>query len=183
MRAYLVRAHSYAMTSPNKFLLAVGASIVFTVLVTRDPVLAVSMVLAIAAFHFMRTLYTPASRFNSDQMILSLFGAFCVFTAMLPETAHAAGGFAAWARALKAQFTDIYDAFIYGAYGVGLVCACIGVNNGIKKSKGDQQVTTASIFGYGLGGPVLMMVGYFADSAAESVGGGAGQMNRLPGGL
>src|SRR5260364_293977 len=58
-------------------------------------------------------------------------------------------------------------------YGGCIVSTAIGVNNGIKKSKGDQQVTTGSIFGYGLGGPALGMIGYIKSSASESIGGGA----------
>src|SRR5260364_305786 len=89
------------------------------------------------------------------------------------------------ASALSAlpQYADWIDALIYACYGGGIVSTAIGVNNGIKKSKGDQQVTTGSIFGYGLGGPALGMIGYIMSSASESIGGGASHMGKLPGGL
>ncbi|MNN81123.1 hypothetical protein D3C81_1979120 [compost metagenome] len=63
---------------------------------------------------------------------------------------------------------------------VGLITSVV---NGKKKSNGDQSIKTASIYGNGIGGVALMMLGYLADSLAESVGGSSGQMNRMPGGL
>lgn len=86
-------------------------------------------------------------------------------------------------KTLKNDMSDWIDALIYACYGGGIVSTAIGVNNGIKKSKGDQQVTTASIFGYGLGGPALGMIGYIMSNASESMGGSVGQMGKLPGGL
>src|SRR5260364_81053 len=77
----------------------------------------------------------------------------------------------------------LYTVFVRAWYRGGIVSTAIGVNNGIKKSKGDQQVTTGSIFGYGLGGPALGMIGYIMSSASESIGGGASHMGKLPGGL
>src|SRR5260364_91191 len=74
---------------------------------------------------------------------------------LFPNTADASIG--TMMKSLKNDVGDWIDALIYACYGGGIVSTAIGVNNGIKKSKGDQQVTTGSIFGYGLGGPALGM--------------------------
>lgn len=100
---------------------------------------------------------------------------------LFPTTAHASIG--TMMQSIKNDMTYWIEVVIYGCYGGGIFSTAMGVSNGIKKSKGDQQVTTGSIFGYGLGGPALGMVGYLMNNAAESLGGSAGQMGRLPGGL
>src|SRR5260363_473338 len=100
---------------------------------------------------------------------------------LFPNTAEASIG--TMMKSLKNDMGDWIDALIYACYGGGIVSTAIGVNNGIKKTKGDPQVTTGSIFGYGLGGPALGMIGYIMSSASESIGGGASHMGKLPGGL
>jgi len=183
MQKLSIQAHFFAVMESEKFLFMLGATIFFGVLGTRNPALAAWLLVSLAVVHLIRTFLSGASSLKVEQIAITCFGMVAVCLLLQPDTAHAAGGFSAWAKALKTQLGDIYDAGIYAAYGVGLGATGVGVNNGIKKSKGDQQVTTASIFGYGLGGPVMMMLGYFADSAAETVGGSSSHMNKLPGGL
>jgi hypothetical protein len=119
-------------------------------------------------------------RLSGHHLILAVI--VLIATALLfPDVAHASLG--GMAKSLKTDMGDGFDALIYAFYGGGILSTGIGVNNGIKKSKGDQQMTAAHIFGPGLGGPALGMVGYLMNSGAESMGGSAAQMNKLPGGL
>lgn len=83
---------------------------------------------------------------------------------------------------LKNDMGSWFDVLIYACYGGGIGSTMLGIANGIKKSKG-EQVTMGSVLGYGLGGPALCMLGYIVNNIAESLGGSANQMNRLPGGL
>jgi hypothetical protein len=183
MLSLIYRAHFTAQTRPKQFLLAIGAAIFYGGMFFRNPGLALALLLASAI-----ALYCALSmgnRLRLDARSLLGIGMATLVLAMVisPDSAHAAGGLAGWARSIKAQLGDIYDLLVYGAYGVGVVGIISGINNGKKKSDGDSQIKTSSIFGHVLGGVCLMLIGYFADSAAESVGASSGQMNKMPGGL
>lgn len=89
---------------------------------------------------------------------------------LFPEAAQAAG-IGQWGRNLKNEMGGVVEGGLYAAYAGGLGLTGFGINKAIAKSKGDNQTTTGSVFGYTLGGPALMMVTYVADTMAESIGG------------
>src|SRR5260364_30171 len=136
----------------------------------------------VGALFLLRLSITHPPSALGDLVVMTVFP-IILYTVFLlfPNTADASIG--TMMKSLKNDMGDWIDALIYACYGGGIVSTAIGVNNGIKKSKGDQQVTTGSIFGYGLGGPALGMIGYIMSSASESIGGGASHMGKLPGGL
>ncbi|HDR9034189.1 TPA: hypothetical protein QDB07_001658 [Burkholderia vietnamiensis] len=181
MKHHIARLHLYVMTHRNVVLASIFAIAFFGRLAFTNPALDISIiVLAIATtWHA----FLPANLRLSNlrlavTVVGSLIGTSLLFAA--PAEAISLGGIA---KSLKNDMGSAFDALIYACYGCGITATGVGINNGIKKSKGDQQVTTGSIFGYGLGGPALGMVGYIMDSAGESMGGGASSMNKLPGGL
>lgn len=83
---------------------------------------------------------------------------------------------------VKRDTVQIVESMKYLLYAGGVGSVAIGVNNGIKKSKGDNQVTTGSIFGYGLGGVALSMVTWLVTQGAQTLGGSGAenQINNLP---
>ncbi|NRF83877.1 hypothetical protein HQ619_08045 [Burkholderia gladioli] len=181
MKRLLARLHLYALTHSNIVLTGVLASVFMGRLSFKNPQLAISIAaMAIAlTWHYVLPHRLRLSNARlAFTALASLIGTSLLFAA--PAEAISLGGIAS---ALKNDMGSVYDAIVYGCYGVGIASTAVGVNNGIKKSKGDQQVTNGSIFGYGLGGPALGMIGYIMDSGAESMGGGASSMNKLPGGL
>lgn len=175
--------YTHICARPRQFLIGLGASIFFGGMLQRNPMLAVVLALstAISIYAFLRL--SKRDIFSNQSMVAIALTSICLAMFVSPENAHAAGGIASWARAIKSQLGDIYDLLIYTAYGVGIFFVYTGISNGRAKSNGDTQIKTASIFGNIIGGICLMMIGYFADSAAESVGGSSGQMNKMPGGL
>jgi hypothetical protein len=183
MRNLFYRLYFFAHAQPRKVLVGSGAVIFLAGMLHRNPGLAVSLALAIAIsiYSFMRV--SKRNLFSNQGLAVVAASSLCLALILSPESAHAAGGLAAWARAIKAQLGDIYDLLIYAAYGTGLFGIYTGIMNGKARSNGDTQIKTVSIFGNIVGGICLMMIGYFADSAAESVGGSSGQMNKMPGGL
>lgn len=181
MKTHLARLHLYALAHSNIVLAVVMAMFVLGRLTFTNPPIAVAIALLVAASVLQACLPQQMRLSNARfafATIMTLFGTSILFAG--PAEAITIGGIA---TAMKNDMGSVYDAIVYGCYGVGITSTAVGVNNGIKKSKGDQQVTTGSIFGYGLGGPALGMVGYIMDSAGESMGGGASSMNKLPGGL
>ena len=181
MKRLLARLHLYALTHPNIFLAGVLVSVFMGRLSLTNLPLSISIA-AIAIALTWHHLLPQRLRLSNARLaftaLASLIGTSLLFAA--PAEAISLGGIA---TALKNDMGSAFDALVYACYGCGIASTGVGINNGIKKSKGDQQVTTGSIFGYGLGGPALGMVGYIMDSAGESMGGGASSMNKLPGGL
>lgn len=106
-----------------------------------------------------------------------LLGAACL-TVAEPALASIGG----IATNIKRDTQQIVDSMKYLLYAGGVGSVAIGVNNGIKKSKGDNQVTTGSIFGYGLGGVALSMVTWLVTQGAQTLGGSGAenQINDLP---
>ncbi|CCD28954.1 membrane hypothetical protein [Candidatus Glomeribacter gigasporarum BEG34] len=183
-RNILMRLHLAALAHAKWIVLAtVGALFLLRLSITHPPS-ALGDLVVMTVFPII--LYTVFVRawYGAERMPVAL--PFSMMAALLlfllfPNTADASIG--TMMKSLKNDMGDWIDALIYACYGGGIVSTAIGVNNGIKKSKGDQQVTTGSIFGYGLGGPALGMIGYIMSSASESIGGGASHMGKLPGGL
>ncbi|SEU40407.1 hypothetical protein SAMN03159335_06299 [Burkholderia cepacia] len=181
MKHYIARLHLYALTHRNVVLAAVFGLAFFGRLAFTNPALDIAIIVMalVVTWHS----FLPDNlRLSNFRLAVTVFGSL-IGTSLLfaaPAEAISLGGIA---KSLKNDMGSAFDALIYGCYGLGITATGVGINNGIKKSKGDQQVTTGSIFGYGLGGPALGMVGYIMDSAGESMGGGASSMNKLPGGL
>lgn len=173
------RLHIHATAHAEVIIVAVFSLAFLGRLAVTNPALAtaaIALIVAMAAHGMTR----GTQRLGVHHLILAVV--VLIATAiMFPDLAHASIG--AMAKALKTDMGDWFDAGVYGCYGAGIAATAMGVNNGIKKSKGDQQITSAHIFGPGLGGPALGMVGFLMNSGAESMGGSSGQMNKLPGGL
>lgn len=72
----------------------------------------------------------------------------------------------------KAQAESVVDFIAYAFYGVGFSLIGMGGLNGYKKSKGDPQITTGSIFGALGGGAALAATGLLAQEVADSMFGG-----------
>lgn len=106
-----------------------------------------------------------------------LLGAACL-TVAEPAIASIGG----IATNIKRDTVQIVDSMKYLLYAGGVGSVAVGVNNGIKKSKGDNQVTTGSIFGYGLGGVAMSMVTWLVTQGAQTLGGSGAenQINGLP---
>jgi hypothetical protein len=174
-----VRLHLYAMEHAEVVVLAAVTLTFLGRLAFTNPALAtaaMALIVALIAHGFMRN----TQRLTGYHFVLAVV--VLVATSILfPDIAHASLG--AMATSLKNDMGAGFDALVYGCYGGGVVSTAVGINNGIKKSKGDQQIQTAGIIGPGLGGPALGMVGYLMNSGAESMGGSSSQMNKLPGGL
>lgn len=181
MKQTLARLHLHALAHPNAFLAFVFTTIFLGRLAHTNPSFAFAVAALLLAITWHELLPQHKKLSNARLAVTALLA--LVATSLLfasPAEAISLGGIA---RSLKNDMGSIYDAIVYACYGGGITTTAVGINNGIKKSKGDQQVTTGSIFGYGLGGPCLGMIGYIMDSAGESMGGGASSMNKLPGGL
>jgi predicted ThiF/HesA family dinucleotide-utilizing enzyme len=75
---------------------------------------------------------------------------------------------------VKRNTNAALDATVYVFYAAGIYLTASGVMKAIAKSRGDQNVTTGSVFGYAGGGVALMAVTYLADQLLQStLGGGA----------
>lgn len=177
MQNLINKSHIWMQLNPDKGCLALFFGIVVCRLAYTNPVLLLTILMMTLGVWL---LHLASGSTPMGIRMLGLAGAIYLGMAIFAPEAAQAAGFGSWAKAVKSQLGDIYDAGIYAAYGIGLFATYMGINNGIKKSKGDQQITGSAIFGPGIGGPVLMMLGYAAQSGAETVGGGTGQMNRLP---
>lgn len=182
MKNLFARAHIYAMSHAPAVVATTMVAILLGRLAFTNP--AMAAVIALLILGAIAQAFAPRSMQLTASQAAAVAPMLLVGTSLLiaasPADALSIGGIA---KSLKNDMGSMFDAFVYACYGGGVVSTAVGVNNGIKKSKGDQQVTTGSIFGYGLGGPALGMVGFMMDSAAESMGGGASSMNKLPGGL
>ncbi|SEI14436.1 hypothetical protein [Paraburkholderia hospita] len=181
MKRQLIRLHLLVSAHPNAFLGSVGAFIFFA----RLSYINLSLALAVGLLTMAITIHAfLPERFRLSEArlvfasIASLMGTSILFA--VPAEAITLGGIA---TSMKNDLGSIYDTIVYVCYGVGFTGFATGINNGIKKSRGDQQVTNGHIFGYGLGGPALASLGYMMDSATESMGGSSSTMNKLPGGL
>ncbi len=173
----LIRPQVFLMTHVPLLVLTGVITCLAVRLSLTNPIMLSELVLLVSA---LIVLVSVSQRLSNRQFIVMLLLVIGV-AILFPTTAHASIG--TMMQSLKNDMAYWFEALIYGCYGGGIFSTAVGVSNGIKKSKGDQQVTTGSIFGYGLGGPALGMVGYIMNNAAESLGGSAGQMDRLPGGL
>lgn len=176
------RLHLYASEHARTFV--VGAMVLAGIgrLMMTDMPLAVAAVLFIATALWHASL-PRATRLSNRQVALTGLMLFIVTSLVFAGVADAQSSgstLGSMATSLKNDMASVYNMIIYAFYGGGIVSTGIGVNNGIKKSKGDQQVTTGSIFGYGLGGPALGMVGYIMNSAAGSMGASSSNLNALP---
>jgi len=175
------RLHLYAMEHVELFVLTAFAIAFMGRLMVTNPALVLAMVLIAATVLWQTSL--PLSRRASHwrlavTALLTLLGTSIFFAGLADaQTANTLGGMAS---SLQSDASKIYSAVIYGFYGGGLVSTGIGVNNGIKKSKGDQQITTGHVLGYGLGGPALGGVGYIMQSAAGSMGMSSSNLNSMP---
>ncbi len=183
MQHWINQAHIAAQTHANALKVGTAVTIIFGGLLYRNPSLACTLLLSTAICLYVLVAAGKKPRLEAGSLASMVVASLTLAMLLSPDVAHAAGGIAGWARAIKTQLGDIYDLLIYGAYGGGMVALITAVANGKKKSNGDQSIKTASIYGNGIGGIALMMFGYLADSLAESVGGSSGQMNRMPGGL
>lgn len=151
-------------------------------LMMTDMPLAVAAILFIATAMW-HTSLPRAVRLSNKHLAVTAVMLFAVTSLVFAGVADAQSSgstLGGMATSLKNDMASVYNMIIYAFYGGGIVSTGIGVNNGIKKSKGDQQVTTGSIFGYGLGGPALGMVGYIMNSAAGSMGASSSNLNALP---
>ena len=168
----------------NAPLLVVGGAIItaITRLWFDNPSLAAGTMLLLAAALWQAGL--PAAQRLSPRHLVVLAVVLFVVSALMgaPEAYAQSSGstLGSMATSLKNDMGSMYQLVVYGCYGGGRVSTATGINNGIKKSKGDQQVTTGHVLGYGLGVPALGMVGYVMDNAAGSMGGSSSQMNTLP---
>ncbi|SPA23679.1 conserved membrane hypothetical protein [Cupriavidus taiwanensis] len=183
MQHWINKAHIAAQTHANALKYGIAVAIILGGLLYRNPTLACTLLLSTAICLYVLATTGKKLRLEAGSMAAVAAASLTLTMLLSPDVAHAAGGIAGWARAIKAQLGDVYDLLIYGSYGGGMVGLITSVVNGKKKSNGDQSIKTASIYGNGIGGVALMMLGYLADSLAESVGGSSGQMNRMPGGL
>lgn len=167
----------------NAPLLVVGGAVItgITHLWLDNPSLAAAAMLLLAAALWQAGL-PAAQRLSPRHLAVLALGLFLISALLAPEAYAQSSGstLGSMATSLKNDLGSVYQLAVYGMYGGGLVSTGVGINNGIKKSKGDQQVTTGSVIGYGLGGPALGMVGYVMDNAAGSMGGSSSQMNSLP---
>lgn len=177
----LQRLHVHAMEYAPLLVLAGMVLTGFGRLMIIDPPLALAAVLLLATAMWHASL-PQATRLSAGRLAFTGFMLFIVTSIVFSGVAEAqsSGTLGGMATSLKNDMGAMYNLVIYGFYGGGLVSTGIGVNNGIKKSKGDQQVTTGHVLGYGLGGPAMGMVGYVMDNAAGSMGGSASNMNQLP---
>lgn len=176
------RIHLYATEHARSFV--VGAMMLAGIgrLMSTNPPLAVAAILFLAAALWHASL-PRAARLSHKHLALTALMLFVVTSLVFSGVADAQSSgstLGGMATSLKNDMASVYNMIIYAFYGGGIVSTGIGVNNGIKKSKGDQQVTTGSIFGYGLGGPALGMVGYIMNSAAGSMGASSSNLNALP---
>lgn len=88
--------------------------------------------------------------------------------------ASAANDLGAMADGMTRQMTKVVGLVEIGCYATGLTMMGVGGMNAYKKSKGDPQVTTGSIFGGLLGGGAIAGAGLLVESMAASVMGGSG---------
>ncbi|TDF55919.1 hypothetical protein [Cupriavidus sp. L7L] len=183
MKHWINAAHIAVQTHSRAVKFGTAMAIIFGGLLYRNPSLACTLLLSTAICLYVMLSSGKKLRLEAGSMAAIAAASVTLSMLLSPDVAHAAGGIAGWARSIKAQLGDVYDLMIYGSYGGGMIGLITSVVNGKKKSNGDQSIKTASIYGNGLGGVALMMLGYLADSLAESVGGSSGQMNRMPGGL
>ena len=147
-----------------------------------NPPLALAALLLLATAMWHASL-PQATRLSAGRLAFTGFMLFIVTSIVFSGVADAQSSgstLGAMATSLKNDMGSMFNLVVYGFYGGGLVSTGIGVNNGIKKSKGDQQVTTGHVLGYGLGGPALGMVGLVMDNAAGSLGGSSSNIGALP---
>lgn len=178
----LARLHLYAMEHARTLIVSAMVMTGIGRLMVTHPPLAVAAVLLLATALWHASL-PRATRLSNKHLALTALMLFVVSSLVFSGVADAQSNgstLGGMATSLKNDMGAIYNMVIYAFYGGGIVSTGIGVNNGIKKSKGDQQVTTGSIFGYGLGGPALGMVGYIMNSAAGSMGASSSNLNALP---
>lgn len=172
------RAHLFATEHAEKIALGAFTASFLGRVAILNPMLTGTVTVMVTALiaHAMTKKSAPRLSF----FLLWSVALLCL-SILLPDYANASiGGIF---RSMKNDLGDVYSGIVYGCYGLGMCSTAVGINSGIKKSKGDQQVTNGQVFGYGLGGPALGMVGYIMDSGAETIGGSSSQMNKLPGGL
>jgi hypothetical protein len=172
------RAHLFATDHAEKIALGTFAVSFLGRVAILNPMLAGTTTVMVTALIARAMTKNGSARLS---MFLLWSVVLLCLSILLPDYANASIG--AIFRSVKNDLGDVYSGIVYGCYGLGMCSTAVGINSGIKKSKGDQQVTNGQVFGYGLGGPALGMVGYIMDSGAETIGGGSGQMNKLPGGL
>lgn len=175
------RAHIKILENAELLMLCTAVAIFFGRLIYTAPHMAVTCFVLVIVTHSLHS--SLRKRQGLTWRVALSAAAFVVASSILMSAPAEALSFGGMAKNLKSDLGSIYDAIVYGCYGLGIVGGATGINNAIKRSKGDTQVTTASIFGYGLGGPALAMVGYMMDSASESMTGSTGNYNKLPGGL
>jgi hypothetical protein len=178
----VARLHLYAMEHARTFIAAAMVLAGVGRLMFVNPPLAVAAIVFVAMAMWHSSL-PRATRLSNRHLALTALALFVVTSLVFAGVADAQSNgstLGSMATSLKNDMGSIYSMIVYAFYGGGLVSTGVGVNNGIKKSKGDQQVSTGSIFGYGLGGPALGMVGYVMNSAAGSMGAGSSAMDALP---
>lgn len=176
------RLHLYATEHARTFI--VGAMVLAGIgrLMVINPPLAIAAVIMVATAVWHASL-PAATRLSNKHLAFTALMLFAVTSLVFSGVANAQSNgstLGGMATSLKNDMGAVYNMIIYAFYGGGIVSTGIGVNNGIKKSKGDQQVTTGSIFGYGLGGPALGMIGYIMNSAAGSMGASSSNMDAMP---
>jgi len=176
------RLHLKALENAPHLIIAGAIITGITHLWIDNPSLACATMLLLAAALWQAGL--PQAQRMSHRHLMVLGIVLFVVSALVgaPEAFAQSSGstLGSMASSLKTDLGNVYSLVVYGCYGGGLVSTAAGINNGIKKSKGDQQVTTGHVLGYGIGGPALGMVGYVMDNAAGSMGGSSSQMNTLP---
>lgn len=111
---------------------------------------------------------------RKTQAIGACLAVGAIFAPGLAEAGQA-GGIGSWAVSIMNEAKDFVTAGLYLAYAGGVGMMGVGVSKGVAKSKGDQQVTTGSIFGYGVGGAILTGLTFFADAMVTGVSGGVAQ--------
>ncbi|MEX3917844.1 hypothetical protein AB4Y43_16630 [Paraburkholderia sp. BR10872] len=154
---------------------AVGACV--TRLWIDTPALAAAMMLLIAV-GLWRAGKTGAQRDSVGNMLALAMMLFVITSLGFAPEAHATIG--DMVASLQSDGTKVLNGIVYGCYGGGVVSTAVGINNGIKKSRGDQQVTNGHVFGYGLGGPALGGVGWIMSNTMGSMGGSSSSLNALP---
>lgn len=74
------------------------------------------------------------------------------------------------AAGISSQMAAIVNLITYACYATGVTLVGVGGMNAYKKSKGDPQVTTGSIFGSVLGGGAIAGAGALVDTMSGTLG-------------
>jgi hypothetical protein len=177
-------ARLYLYASDHDESIVIGAMVATAIgwLLMVDPPFAVASILFIATAVWHASV-PQASRVSRTHLILTALALFVVTSLVFCGAAHAQSSgttIGSMVTSLVSDGKNIMTGVSYALYAGGFASTGVGISNGIKKSRGDQQITNGHVFGYGLGGPAMGLTGYIMNSAAGSMGASASNMNTLP---